>query len=403
LGKVSDPARVPRRVVQFGAGAIGRGLLGELYVRSGWETVFVDVKPELVELLNRRRSYALRVVGGAGREVEISRFRAVDGRDPAAVAGEVAAADLVATAVRKENLPAVALTLGGGIALRSRIRPESALDVLVCENLFNAPAVFRRMLEDALADEGAGALDYLARRTGVVGTVVQRTVPAPRCDPASDRPLLVVADEEDVLPCDAGGFRGGVPAIRGLRPVGELAAYEERKLYAHNCGHALAAYFGWAAGHELVWRVMEDPDCARRVRAGMEETAGALCAKHGFDRAGHANYLARLMRTFGLKELGDTVARVGRDPWRKLGPDDRLVGAARLALEHGTTPKVLAEGIAAAIRFRPPGDPTAPEIAELIARGGPECVLREVSRLDPARETDRRLLDLALEAYSVGA
>ena len=37
-----------KRVVQFGAGAIGRGFLGQLYSDSGWETVFVDIAAEVV-------------------------------------------------------------------------------------------------------------------------------------------------------------------------------------------------------------------------------------------------------------------------------------------------------------------------------------------------------------------
>ena len=42
--------------------------------------------------------------------------------------------------------------------------------------------------------------------------------------------------------------------------------------------------------------------------------------------------------------LRDPVARVTRDPVRKLGWDDRLLGAMRLALDAGVQPGILAQG-----------------------------------------------------------
>ena len=47
--------------------------------------------------------------------------------------------------------------------------------------------------------------------------------------------------------------------------------------------------------------------------------------------------------------LLDTVERVGRDPARKLGWHDRLVGTMRLALDHGIEPRRYAFGAAAAL------------------------------------------------------
>ena len=47
--------------------------------------------------------------------------------------------------------------------------------------------------------------------------------------------------------------------------------------------------------------------------------------------------------------LLDTVERVGRDPARKLGWNDRLVGTMRLALDQGIEPRRYAFGAAAAL------------------------------------------------------
>jgi len=47
------------------------------------------------------------------------------------------------------------------------------------------------------------------------------------------------------------------------------------------------------------------------------------------------DHIEDLISRFQNKSLGDTVFRVGRDLYRKLGPQDRLVGAIRMAMKHG--------------------------------------------------------------------
>jgi mannitol-1-phosphate/altronate dehydrogenase len=47
--------------------------------------------------------------------------------------------------------------------------------------------------------------------------------------------------------------------------------------------------------------------------------------------------------------LCDSVARVGRDPARKLAWDDRFIGAMRLAMDAGIAPGRYAFGAAAAL------------------------------------------------------
>ena len=59
-----------RRVTVFGAGNIGRGLIGWLFGRAGWEVVFVDISAELVDLLNSEGSYGVVEVGHGGRTTE---------------------------------------------------------------------------------------------------------------------------------------------------------------------------------------------------------------------------------------------------------------------------------------------------------------------------------------------
>lgn len=48
-----------KKAVQFGAGNIGRGFLGQLFSQSGFETVFVETRDDLIFLINKRKQYKL--------------------------------------------------------------------------------------------------------------------------------------------------------------------------------------------------------------------------------------------------------------------------------------------------------------------------------------------------------
>jgi len=42
------------KAIQFGAGNIGRGFLGQLFSQSGFETVFVEIREDLISLINKK-------------------------------------------------------------------------------------------------------------------------------------------------------------------------------------------------------------------------------------------------------------------------------------------------------------------------------------------------------------
>mgnify|MGYP001598321721 CR=1 FL=1 len=108
-----------KKAVQFGAGNIGRGFLAQLFNQSGYEVVLVEAVPEIIKEINRRGKYVLRIAGGNRRDIVIGNIRAVDASDAQAVAGELADADIAATAVGVNVLKNVAPLIAGGIKRRA--------------------------------------------------------------------------------------------------------------------------------------------------------------------------------------------------------------------------------------------------------------------------------------------
>jgi mannitol-1-phosphate 5-dehydrogenase len=372
---------VPRTVVQFGAGSIGRGFMGQIFTEAGYEVVFVDVAPQLVAALDERRSYPLRLVGPDRFEtLTIRPVRAVDGRDAEAVAQEIAACEFACTAVGVGVLPRLSPTLAKGIRARGRV-----LDVILCENQLHCSELLRTSLREHLTDEEVAGV-------GLVESVVSRMVPVVPDDALREDPLIAVAEDYPRLPVDPLGFEGEPPPVPALELVEDFFAYFERKLYVHNLGHAVAAYLGYLAGSQHIHDALAVPQIEEMVGGAMEESSLALTRKHGMDPGELARHRADLLRRFRNAALGDTVLRVGRDPVRKLRAGDRLVGAAQNCLDWDVEPERIAWGIAAALHFDPPDDPGAGAVQQVVGVEGVETAFERFTGQGPDGELGERVL-----------
>lgn len=367
-----------RKAVQFGAGNIGRGFTAQLLAESGYEIVFVDVVDEVVRLINERGEYPIEIVGDNPETVVIRGIRAVNGCDKEAVASEIADASLVCTAVGANVLKHVAPAIAMGIKSRAGSEAKEPLNIIICENLLHASGVLRGYILDNLPEEYA---EYVIENVGFVESVVSRMVPVMTPERRKD-PLLVVVEEYKKLPVDKTGFVGPVPEVVGLQPYDNFEAHVERKLFTHNLGHAASAYLGYRAGHEYIWQAMRDPVVRSAVEAALAETGEALIERHGFTPEEHREHVDDLLRRFCNVALGDQVSRVARDPIRKLGPDDRLIGSGKACLEYGIEPRNVCLVTAAALRYDHPDDPAAQEIQVMISRDGLGRVLETVCGID---------------------
>ena len=390
-------ANATKTFVQFGAGNIGRSFIGRLFAEAGYRVVFIDVDSRLVSLLNERRSYPvvvkqndrpdqIRLIGGVS---------AIDGRDRAAVIDVLTQADGMATSVGQRGLQAVLPLLAAALELRAA-NNAPPLDVIIAENLRSAAAWFRQNLRPLLPE----GFD-LDSRLGLVETSIGKMVPIMPQDALNEDPLQLFAEPYDTLIVDRLGFRREVPALAGLKPVNNIAAWVDRKLFLHNMSHAALAYLGYQANPALTccWQAMELPAVVDAVRAALLQSAAALNRAYPDDLpqeelAAHADDLLNRYRN---RALGDTLHRVGRDLGRKLAREDRLIGACLLAARHGLPFDGLVPPIRAALKFAAPDEQgrvgeADQRILQAVAERGPRAVLCEIAGLDAGQSIDQRVL-----------
>lgn len=365
----------------FGAGNVGRGFLGQLFSESGYRVIFVDVDEALIAALNLHQGYTIRLVENERvDEVEVSPVSALHSRQREEVAQAVAQASIAATAVGARVLPMVAPLVAEGLSRRFQSGNPDPLNIIICENLKDAAQTFKGMVKEHMPVE---RLEDFQNGAGFVDTVIGRMVPPPTAEMRAEDVRLIAVEPYKELPVDRNGFAGPVPEIVGLEACDNFGAYTARKLYIHNCGHALLSYLGYRRGYTFGYEAIEDRVIRPIFEEAMQESQAGIVAAYNADLAWLQNHTKALVNRFANRALGDTIFRLGRDPLRKLAPKDRLVGAARLAEAAGLLPAALSWGIAAGYTFDAPEDLLAVELQERIAEQGLETALAEVSMILP--------------------
>lgn len=372
-----------KQAVMYGGGNIGRGFIGALLSQSGFEVTFIDVAEPVVKALQEKRRYPIRIVSTEGHEdVWVENVTAVNGNLPGAV-DAIANCDIMATAVGARILKFIVPNIVAGLRKRWAMN-KGPLNIIICENLNDANKILEGMLKEQLTAEEQVKFD---ETVGLVEASIGRMVPVQTEEMKDGEPMRVCVESYGFLPVDKAAFKGEVPEIKNMVPYEPFDFYIKRKLFIHNMGHATCAYLGGLLGLEYIYQSIAIPEIRVLVQNAMLESALVLHKHYGADLAALQLHITDLLYRFTNVALKDTCQRVGGDPVRKLSPDDRLIGSARLAVEHGIIPAYIAVGIAAGIR-RYLAESNLEQTSEFA-----EATLIEISHLDSKAPLCRMVLD----------
>ncbi len=344
-----------RRVfVGFGFGAIQGGLFLYEAFRSGnfQRLVVAEVVPDVVAKVRQAGGrYPVNVATVTGLEKhEVTGIEIFNPNEPAdrlALLDAIAEASELCTALPSVDFftkgdASVARLIADGL----RLKKNQAI-VYTAENNNHAAEILEaavRMHLPKMPEHVQFLNTVIGKMSGVI---------------ADSRELLVeefnrILITQIKLP----GFERGIEVF-SEKP--DLLPFEEAKLYGHNAVHALLGYLANAKGYEFMSDIAADAELMQLGReAFLEESGPALIAKHAgidplFTPAGYRSYAEDLLPRMVNPWLKDAVARIIRDPQRKLAWNDRLIGTMRLALDAEITPTRFANGAAAAVKLLPTG------------------------------------------------
>lgn len=364
------------KIVVFGAGATGRGHVGLLAWQAGYEIVFVDINPELVQTLEKSGGYRVRIYGRDMREVRVAGYRMLHAGQREAVADEIRDAVLVLTAVFDQNLPDVARTVSLAVGACRRAGRTTPLNCIACENMMNSSSVLGKHVQTHLAGDDAA---YCEEYFGFPDCMISRVVPRPEPDP-----LMLVTEDYNEWTARKESFKGEKPgALTALELVDNQTARLERKLFIHNGGHAVCGYVGFHRGWKYIHEAVGDHVVAEHVLGALDELGLVVQFKHGFTPESIDAYKKDLVRRGSVPEMRDEILRVVRDPIRKLSPNERLIAPAMLADQYGLNREWIVKGIAACLRYRHESDGQSMAMAEMITNEGVISVIGNICKINP--------------------
>ncbi|MFC4322381.1 mannitol-1-phosphate 5-dehydrogenase [Litchfieldia salsa] len=362
--------------VHFGAGNIGRGFIGSLLSKAGYEVCFVDVNAEVVNLLNEKKEYRVVLADENSQEETVKNVRAINSiQQPEEVLDAIASADLVTTAVGPNILPIIADSIAKG--LRRRVeQTDQPLNIIACENMIGGSAFLKEKVYEKLSEAEKKQFDD---QFAFPNAAVDRIVP----NQTNEDKLMVSVEPFYEWVVDRSKLIGEVPTINGVTFVEDLAPFIERKLFTVNTGHAAAAYLGYQAGLETIKDAMEHEEVLQAVKDTLRETGTVLVRKYSFDYDEHMKYVNKIIGRFTNPFINDEIPRVARGPLRKLGQKDRLISPASQYYEFVEgQPVNLAKVIAAALKYDFPQDDEAVALQAKITELGFEKTIYDVCGLE---------------------
>lgn len=366
------------KCVILGAGKIARGFIGHLLYLSDIPFTFVEKFDGLVDLINERGQYTVNILGNSDKNCVVKGAKALSFADVEAVTDAIADADAVFTSVGGKNLGALIPLLTKGIEKKAKIGGN--LNVVTCENWKLPATILRNGVEETICED---AKDYLATNVGITEAVIMRSAIESDAKLLAKDPLIVNVQDFWELPVDASRVVGQLPPIMGLKLIPEFTGFLERKFYTYNAANGTTSFLGALLGYEKIADAAHDERILKILDGVYQETAQALSKKHNFPLDEQMAFTLTSKRKLQDYTIVDFIERNARDPIRKLGKDDRLVGSARLVLEYGIVPHNLCIAIAAAMYYVSPGDEFAEKLVQMRETEGIDAILEKVCEQDP--------------------
>lgn len=362
------------KAIHFGAGNIGRGFIGYLLSKSGYEVTFVDIADFLVDDINRYKEYTVITLSTSAVKEKIKNVNAIHLKNVEELKNAVRDADLITTSIGANNLRSTGNLLRE-LLLERMASNTKQLDIIACENALFATNVLKEAIMEGANPEFT---EYLDNNVGFPNSAVDRIVPNVKIK--KELPIDVAVEDFYEWDIEKGAIKVN-HNIQGAEFVDNLGPYLERKLFLLNGAHATIAYLGYLKGYKFIHEAINDEFIRNIVEGFHLEAVSALSVKYKINVQALKEYSKKLIGRFENTYLQDELYRVGRDPMRKLSFNDRLITPLRMCNELDIDSQNILYGIGAGFLFDYIDDDKAQEIQNRIKGCGIKNTISFISGL----------------------
>ena len=376
-----------KKSILFGAGKIARGFLGQLLYLSDFEITFVDVYEPIVSVLNEKKTYHVHVLGDESLDSDVTHIKAYLFDEKESIYHTFYESDIAFVSVGGNHLTDVAKSLAdifNRFGIQKKIK-----NIIVCENWRDAANTFKTAMLKFLNEENKNLFEEFI---GVSEAVLMRTATQPDEELAKLYPQDVWVQNFWYLPIDGSRIKEAIPKIQCVELLDGFSNFLTQKMYTNNTSNAVIAYSGYLLGYEILAEAANSLEISALLDDAYKEINQILVAELGVDEKQQMEFSQKARAKYCDWTIVDKVIRHGKDPIRKLGPQDRLIAPCRMALKHGIYPKTLIDTIAKALYFDEPSDVEAVKLKMLRQQKGIEYVLQTVCGLDKTERLYHEIL-----------
>ena len=337
LGIARLAQRKPHAVI-FGAGKVGRGFLAQLLSRAGWKFSLIDAHAGSVEKLKENGGWDVYNLSTEEKE----RIEAVSiMHSDENWEGLIANCDLILTSMGADQLEGWAEQIRNVLCERLEI---GKVDLILAENHPRPASAVRQTL---LKNANQRQAQLIEAKLGIAQAQVLRSCIEPL---ESQHPLTVQIQDHWILPLDGDALKTNF-TIEGFKKMPNFERELTRKLFTYNCVNAMVCYLGYLAGYEWLADAANDQRIATLALQAGRESSAALVKAYNFEPEEQQQWCERALAKYQDETIRDPIERNARDPVRKLGRFERLLGPIHLCKEHDLPYDSLLIGVAAALQY----------------------------------------------------
>lgn len=299
-----------KTIIHFGAGNIGRGLVGQIAQENGVSLVFVDVVTQVIKQLNQLNQYTICCWPSNTKIIIRHCYGLHLVYDQAKVIATIAQATMLTTAVGINNLPSLINYITA--ALKQR-KSKEKLIIAAFENGFKTS----EWLYKQIINQNA----FYQTKLTFVNMVIDRLIPA-------QNNALIDVNVEDfycVWYQKQNPITNWLLAYTTNEITGCYQSCFAKKFYGLNGLHFGIAMIGFKHQHQYIHQTINDPNCSWIINNFIFEASVAIANITKNDLNQIQKYLQNNLQRFANPYLQDTIKRIARNAKQKISPKERIL------------------------------------------------------------------------------
>ncbi|WP_215737913.1 mannitol-1-phosphate 5-dehydrogenase [Mesomycoplasma hyorhinis] len=291
--------KTKNKVLIFGAGSIGRGLIAYIFYKNDFEIIFVDKNQELINKINEEKQYKIIDIN-TKKEVVINSVKAISLED-AKLTNYLKQAKYITTALGSGNLKFLVPYF------EKHFQNYSKTQFVLCfENGYRISSEFAKLFSNIKAN------------IKFVDLVVDRIIPNKKTnniDVFVDEYFEVIADKN---------IQKGSKKLDLIDYCNNLDAYTFRKLLLVNSLHSYLGYLGYLKQLKFVDQSAKNLEISKNI-----EQLAAINIEiirlnfNEFEKESLQKYFLKSLKRFKNEGFCDLNTRVARNPITKIGKNER--------------------------------------------------------------------------------